>query len=222
MTNREIKAKVRRFQKMHHLRVVDHGTLRAAAEKQGYTVIEFNNLVNDDNITQLVCALKLQELVANTKGFTYADQHQRLIFVHEGLSNGEKTMVLAHELGHIVCGHFNSAPIIGKDVQDEYVANEFAHYLLNPGAWGKTCSWCRRHRILLGSVFSLAVLVVIVGLVLLFSSAGFSADTFYVTEGGTKYHERECMVVKQRGNLRPITWEELEKGDYEPCQVCLP
>lgn len=55
--------------------------------------------------------------------------YQAIVFIHEDLNEEEKTKVLAHENGHIYLGHFSSSQVIGKDVQEEYEANEFAHYL---------------------------------------------------------------------------------------------
>ena len=221
MTIREIRRRVARFRRMHRLAAVNYDELRAAVEKQGYTIIEFNHLDNDANVMSLLGALQLEELAAKAKGFTYADAHQRLIFLHEGLGEGERILVLAHEAGHIVCEHFRTAPIIGKDVQDEYEANEFAHYLLNPGSWNRTFTWCRRHGILVASVV-LTVLMILGATGMLAAQVDSSQQTLYVTENGKKYHEAECMTLKQRQSIRPITREELESGAYEPCEVCLP
>ena len=62
--------------------------------------------------------------------FTYFSDKHRLVFINENLNEDEKTVVLAHEQGHIWNGHFSSKSVIGHDVMQEYQANEFEHYLL--------------------------------------------------------------------------------------------
>ena len=46
--------------------------------------------------------------------------------------------------------------------------------------------------------------------------------TYYITESGNKYHERNCIFVKDKTNIRRMTVEEFESGEYEPCAICLP
>lgn len=70
----------------------------------GYTVIYFNNVLNDKNVTELIEALGLSLISERSKGFTYTDDNYRLIFIHEELADKEAAVVLAHELGHIRCG----------------------------------------------------------------------------------------------------------------------
>ena len=43
-----------------------------------------------------------------------------------------------------------------------------------------------------------------------------------LTSTGNKYHEEECIFVKDKTNTRRLTIEEFESGDYEPCDICLP
>ena len=45
---------------------------------------------------------------------------------------------------------------------------------------------------------------------------------YYITENGTKYHEKDCMIIKDKNNTQRLTKSDYESGDYEPCQVCLP
>ena len=44
--------------------------------------------------------------------------------------------------------------------------------------------------------------------------------TVYVTEKGTKYHKKNCKIVKE-GKTGIKLSEAIEKG-YEPCAVCKP
>ncbi len=45
---------------------------------------------------------------------------------------------------------------------------------------------------------------------------------YYVTETGSKYHEKNCMFVKDKNSVCRLIEEEFQSGDYEPCKTCLP
>ena len=45
---------------------------------------------------------------------------------------------------------------------------------------------------------------------------------YYITENGSKYHEEDCLIIKDKSNTRRLTEEDFASGEYEPCQVCLP
>lgn len=221
MTNRELKQKVRAFQK--EFNVTDYGSFKKAADKQGYTVVEFNHILNSDAVQSLIDSLKITDNILSSKGFTYADQNYRLIFIHEDLSEAEKRYVLAHETGHIYLGHMSDTPIIGKDVRDEYEANEFSHFLLNPTSGSKALAALKSRR---KSVIGVALLIVtVIAGVLIFSKANNEKQDYaeyYVTTSGSKYHEKDCIFVKNKDNLHRLSKEEFESGGYEPCQICLP
>ena len=123
---------VRSFLKKYRPAQIDVRTLQAALEQQGYTVVRFSHLANDPNTAALIRALQVEPYVASTRGFTYASADFRLVFLHADLSAEEAAMVLAHELGHILCEHTTGQAILGRDVQQEHEANEFAHMLLHP------------------------------------------------------------------------------------------
>ena len=117
----------------------------------------------------------------------------------------------------------NTSPIIGRDVQDEYEANEFAHYLLNPSTSAKAKNSLRQHR--KAACISVVVLVLLASL---FTGLCYTNKEktyygeYYITATGNKYHERDCIFVKDKTNVHRMTVEEYESGDYEPCKVCLP
>lgn len=129
--HKKIRKKARAFIHKHHLTTTDFKSVRNAAKAEGYNIVEFNHLCNDKDVNVLVEALHLTEYVRSAKGFTYADNNYRIIFLHEDLNDTEKTVVLLHELGHIVLGHLSSNNIIGNDVVQEFEANEFSHYVAN-------------------------------------------------------------------------------------------
>ena len=45
---------------------------------------------------------------------------------------------------------------------------------------------------------------------------------YYLTSTGNKYHEDQCIFVKDKTSIRRMTVEEFESGEYEPCDICLP
>lgn len=223
MDSREVKLKTRKFIKEFDVRELSYGTLKKVVEKQGYTVVEYNHIFNDEEVSKLIEALKLSDNIIRSRGFTYADQNHRIVFVHEDLSDAEKVVVLAHEAGHIYLGHMSSTPIIGRDVQEEHEANEFSHFLLNPGKLDKASSWIHRHKT--AAILTVVVLVVLItgGIVLskIETEKSYYGE-YYITESGTKYHEKDCIFVKGKANIHRMTIEEFESGEYEPCGICLP
>lgn len=199
-------------------------SLEKVIEQFGYTIVEFNYIFNDEDVQILIDSLKISEEVIRSRGFTYADTNHRIVFVNEDLSDDEKRIVLAHEFGHIYCKHFSYGTIIGTDVQDEHEANEFEHYILNLPSSIKIKIWLLENKIL---CFSLAIIILIVLLVIgiymktQHDEAVYYGE-YYITETGTKYHEKDCMFVKDKTSVRRLTEEEFQSGNYEPCKTCLP
>ena len=139
------------------------------------------------------------------------------------MSEEEKTIILAHEAGHIFLEHLSSRPILGSDVVQEHRANEFAHYLLYPGILKRTKFLIKKHKKLIAVVCS-CILLAAIGITV-FSILSKSKDRFgeyYLSATGNKYHLKNCIYVKDKDNVRQMTEEELKSGEYEPCQVCMP
>jgi hypothetical protein len=197
--------------------------LRRIITSQGYTIVEFNHIFNDEPVTRLIEALKLDEMVEKARGFTYADRQRRLVFVHEDLTADEKLLVLAHEEGHIYCDHFSAAPVIGRDVVEEHEANEFTHYILNRGLAGKFSWGIKKHRKALCIIaVALAVLVAVAAVVGKVRQEQSYHGHYYITASGDKYHKEDCRFIKDKNNVHRMTVEEYESGEYEPCGVCMP
>lgn len=218
-----MKRKAREFLKEFGLSQVTLEDLRRVLASQGYTIVEFNHIFNEECVAQLIEALRLDEMVEKVKGFTYADSQRRIVFLHEDLSEKEKLLVLAHEEGHIYCNHFSVAPIIGRDVVEEHEANEFTHYLLNADTGRKFQNVFSRHKQTIAVVAAAAVALTL--LVALFAGnqqRQSSRTVYYITATGNKYHKRDCMYIKGKDNVITVTMSELRDGGYEPCGVCLP
>lgn len=221
--NRQIKNKVKRFVSQYKVDKVSYTSLKKAAEEMGYTIVEFNRISNDKNVETIINSLKLGDIVLRSKGFTYADEDYRLIFINESLSENEKILVLSHEIGHIYCSHLDAASIIGKDVRDEYEANEFSHYLLNQSVWQKMRQTFLKHK----RVAVAAVIILALGTAVGVTTAVYMKEqsyygSYYITETGNKYHKKDCIFVKSKTNTRRLTEEEFDSGKYEPCKMCLP
>lgn len=219
----EIKKKAKSFLKEYNLQNVTLENLRSAIQKQGYTIIGYNNIFNDENVAALINALGLEDFCERAKGFTYADTKRRLVFLHEDLSYGEKLMVLAHEEGHIYCNHLTSIPILGRDVVEEHEANEFAHYLLHQGWRQRIYLFIQAHRS--GAITAAIVIVLVLSVFLVYCDVGneqrYYGD-FYITSTGSKYHQKDCIFIKHKDNVERLTVEQFETGEYKPCDICLP
>lgn len=212
------KKRVIEFKRKYKLKTITSAVLWEVLTAQGYTLVEFNNIENKADVDSLIEALQLQEQVACSKCFTYQNDKYRIVFIHEDLNDEERTIVLAHEEGHIWNGHLSSNNVLGADIVQEHEANEFAHHLLKDK---------------LGGIKKAKVTVAVCIIVLLFSAGtgifikhnydkAVYTDNFYRTETGEKYHIRDCMYIKDKTNVYRLTWEEFDSGEYEPCGACKP
>lgn len=218
-----IKKLAKNFIVKNKLTSINYLSLKSAAENIGYTIIEFNSVFNDDDVEIIIQNLYLNENTLKSNGFTYVSAEYRLIFINEDLNDEEKMIVLSHELGHILCEHFTSVPIIGNDVKEEYEANEFSHYLLEQSSFRNVKNTMAVHR--KGIIISVVVLCLLIGSLvayLIIQSKDLYTDNLYVTASGERYHKKECIFVKNKKNIKKLTKEEFEKGTYNPCDMCLP
>lgn len=219
----QIRAKAKAFLLKYHISKVNAESLKHALESQGFSIIRFNNIQNTPDVDSLIRSLHIQTVAAHSRGFTYMDSNFRLVFAHEGLTDGELQQVLAHELGHICCGHLTHAPIIGQDVKEEVEANAFASYILRGHPDIVWRLWIRDHKVI--SVIILVLMVaflIYTGQFLQGQIDGSAWSGYYVTATGEKYHQKDCIFVKGKSTVRQLTKEEVESGLYAPCQICLP
>lgn len=219
MNKYQIRRCVRRFRKEYLDGCVTCDKLCDAMEKLGYTVVEFGSVVNEKPVSVLLNALSLEEYAANSRGFSYADKSYRLVFVHRELSEHEKLIVLSHELGHIYLDHLKAASVIGRDVREEFEANEFAHYLLGEGS---ASAFLRRHKGLVLSVAAAAAAAAVaVGVLMTVSNSRFYGE-YYVCQTGSRFHTKDCSYIEGKKDLHRLTQEEYDSGAYQPCKRCLP
>lgn len=206
------------FKKKYKLKQITSNNLRNVLGKQGYTIIEFNGVNDNENVVILKSELGIGQYMAQSRCFTYRSDKYRLIFIHEDLTEEESVIALAHEEGHIWNDHMTKDSIIGNDVVQEYEANEFAHYLLMDRMGNR-----RKKSIIL----SLCCLVIVIAVcVSMFLLRQHDAETYmedlYITDTGIKYHIRDCMYIKDKMNVQKLTKEEFYSGVYEPCEACKP
>lgn len=218
-----IKQKVKKFRRNFNIKKVTLEVLRSALCQQGYTIIEYNHIFNNEHVATLIHALQLETYCERTKGFTYADEKRRLVFLHEDLSYDEKLMILAHEEGHIYCNHFCSTPVLGKDVVEEHEANEFAHYLLHPAMIDNIGHFIYNHRkVAIPLVFALFLTLATCLIYKELQPGQLNYGKFHITSTGSKYHEKDCIFIKHKNNVERLTIEQFENNEYESCNICLP
>lgn len=218
-----IKKETNRFIKQYSIKQLSFTVLKDVLNQQGYTLVEYNGIFNDEVVTALLQSLNLQDMVSQSRGFSYSDKNHRIVFVNEDLSDEERLMVLAHEEGHIYLNHMTSQCCIGYDVKQEHDANEFAHYLLNQNSFCKASFFLKRHK-------RVCISVVCVILAIAMGTTGFLVynrnqsyyDEFYVTSSGQKYHRKDCIFVKNKTNISRLTKEQYASSEYDPCEICLP
>ena len=128
--------------------------------------------------------------------------------------------ILLHEEGHIFCGHIEENTYIGRDVQQETEANDFSYCMQNPTLADKLCYFIKNNKLWLSIVA--VVLVACIILFCWFMREERLYGDFVVTETGNKYHQSDCNHIKNKNNVRRLTLEEFESGEYEPCGTCLP
>lgn len=192
-------------------------------ESQGYEVIEYSQSDTGSSAWMVINNLNLCQYANSGKAFAYQKGRTKLIFVCEDLSADEKLYALAHEEGHILCGHLIAGVCDGNLVEQEYQANEVAHYLINPPFYIKV--WIKlleqkKLAVTIISVIGVLAVVLIIAMTVHRNSSYYGH--YYITKNGSKYHEEDCIIIKDKSNTRRLTEEDFASGEYEPCQVCLP
>ena len=223
MDSRDIKKKVRQFKKEYGISGrPDRRTLESVFERQGFTIIEFSSTVNDPDVETLIQSLQLSDRTSKSNGFLYADESFRLVFVNEKLSEEEQLIVLSHEEGHYYCGHVNRKQIVGHDVQEEYEANEFAHFLLDTTVGSHMRHMLLKYKLVIAFIVLIALAVCAVYFVSKeLKEQQLYEGEYYVSEHGEKYHRKECVTIEGH-EVRRLTKIDIESGLYEPCGVCQP
>ena len=104
---------------------------KKVVELLGYVLVEYSHIKNSKENKNLINSLGLRAYANNLDSFTYSSESKKYVFVCKDLNESEQSILLAHELAHIFLCHLSKNNILGATVQNEYEANEFAHYLLS-------------------------------------------------------------------------------------------
>ena len=193
------------------------------ASENGYDIIDYSKDENLDSIITLADRLSIQSYIETGTAFTYKNNEIKLIFLCESMTNDEKRYALAHELGHIFCNHFRTNSQSVSSVNEEREANEFAHYLLKPSVGVRVNVLLSKYKKLLTIAASILLVAIVV-----FSIWKYAVDEkpysedYYKTTNGEKYHEKDCIIIKDKNNVKRVTEKDMRTKKYEPCQVCLP
>lgn len=205
------------FKKKYKIKEVNKSVLTKIIEEQGYTIIPYNKYNNSEKVSFLIATLGVSDYINSSYCFVYQNKKQRLVFLNNELSDDETVIVLAHEEGHIWHNHVERQNVFGADIKQEFEANEFAHYLLKDmiGKRKKIIKICALTMLLtftFGGIFTGYKI----------SKAKFVyTDSYYRTVSGTKYHIDGCIYLKNKTDIKRLTKEEFETGNYEPCSVCV-
>lgn len=191
-------------------------------EKQGFQFVEYSQHYVNDPSWMIIKQLKLEQYALSGKAFAYKNGATKLIFLCDEMTADEKIYALAHEEGHILCGHLETA-CDGNSVEQEHLANEIAHYLITPPLYIRL--WVKmleRKRFIFTIIAAIGCVAIVSCIAILLIQNSSYHGNYYVTENGSKYHEEDCMIIKDKTNTRRLTEKDYESGEYEPCQVCLP
>lgn len=215
----EAKIKAKKMLLQYGISKITLENLLYIIEQQNFQILEYSQEETNDSVWDFIKKLKLTPYAKSGKAFAYQQGKTKMIFLCEELTADEKLYALAHEEGHILSGHFGSS----DSVEQEQMANEIAHYLLHPPMFVKL-----RIAILERKKLAIAILSVILCITIALITTSIIVRNnsyygeYYITENGTKYHEKDCMIIKDKNNTKRLTKAEFESGEYDPCQVCLP
>lgn len=211
------KKNVHEFKKKYKIKEVNKDVLSKIIEGQGYTIIPYNRYSNSDKVSFLIATLGVGDYINSSCCFTYQNEKHRLVFLNNELSDDEAVIVLAHEEGHIWHNHVVSESVFGSDIKQEFEANEFAHYLLEDVSG--------RKKLVTKICIVTMLLVVVCGGAFtgykISQDKRIYTDNYYRTSSGTKYHIEGCIYLKNKTDIKKLTKEEFESGNYEPCSVCV-
>ena len=186
-SERVIQAKVKDMLSHYKLSKVTLDNLVYIIEDQGFEIIEYV-FGEDSSANRLIERLDLTNHSRANKAFAYQCGVSKFVFVSEDMSAREKLYALAHEVGHIFCGHLKDGNTTCS-IEEEYEANEFAHAILHPRMWDSIVQWIREHKkpVYVGAFVLVLVCTVVIGIVYLERQRSYYGE-YYITDSGHKYH----------------------------------
>ena len=216
-TSPKIRTLAKNFLKEYRINQLTNERLKEIIVSQGYTIIKYSKIYNDENVEIILNTLNLIEYVKYRSAFTYQDSSNRFVFIEDNLSEKEELILLAHEEGHIYCNHMDERTTMGKDIADEYDANEFSHYILNPNIKNKTTTYILSHKKNTILVATLVLLIIASSIIIpIKMNSDKYYGEYYVSTSGQKYHKKSCYYIKDKTHLRRVTKEDIKNHVYEP------
>lgn len=214
---------------------INTSLIKQKINDHGFKVIYYSHLSNKEKIYKLLTTLNLLEYSASVPAFVYCGEEVKIVFIRENLSEQNELRLLCHELGHIIGNQAGLIPLNDSTIEDEFFANEFAHYMLHPNILTKLIVNCKKHKtkvLLLVSILFLLVLFYPFYEKIyhntpdtsLFSNTTVTEnkkENFFVTPSGKKYHTKNCIHIKNKSNIIDINQYDAEKYGYAPCRDCL-
>lgn len=223
MKVKEIRKLSKSVRKQYSLNNIDYISLKNVINEQGFVIIEFDPRENDDDVSVVIEKLDLGDYISRLNAFTYADNECRLVFVNKNLSVEDKVMVLAHEEGHIACGHLRYSTMCISSVKQEDEANQFAQMLIYPRITEKIGINIFLHKKQYIAICATLIFIIICTSIYFYNHHQQAYyGNYYVTESGEKYHKKNCIFVRNKKNVHRLTIKEFESGNYEACKICLP
>lgn len=228
MNNTVIRQKASDFLKKFSLSQLSLDSLLKVFQNQGFDIIEYSSTKNSESVSKLISALDIEKYLSDGKALAYKSDDIKLIFICEDLTADEKLYALAHEEGHVFCGHLRNGNVL-YSVEEEREANEFAHYILHPNVFQRAKTFIKQNKKLSIATLCLALVIIIMipCSIHIFTSKDKPVysetynGNYYITQSGTKYHREDCTYIKGR-KTQVLTEKKLKSGHYEPCKVCLP
>ncbi len=97
--------------------------------ENGYEIIRYGTASNTPAVQKLVRSLGVEDVCREKKAFSVRRGDARLVFVSDDLCDDDLRVTLAHELGHLACGHMDEVSAASATlVEQEYEAHEFARH----------------------------------------------------------------------------------------------
>lgn len=112
-------------------------TIEQILTSKGWTIITYD--IQNNSHVELTKKIGVYDIAKKEKAFTYYNtDNKKIVFIRTGLSNNNRRLLLAHELGHIELSHLSEFAVLGYkpfgliDDEQEDEANEFALEFLAP------------------------------------------------------------------------------------------
>ena len=156
------------------------------------------------------------------------DFDNRSVYISSKLNEEIGTMLLLHEVAHIVLEHYS---IFNDTTQQEIEAEHFVKCIMKPIV--------KPQAVYITLILAVLIVFGIVGLINYNETKMLPEptesthdmhteqtetqeyiDTVVITPSGSKYHKPDCQYVRNKSDVITLTLDEAIKMNYEQCKVC--